>query len=81
MGITDEVLIKVIKSLKGKESVTAAIIQMGFTKGYHWAFGVLHCLEMNMIVSPPDKYGIRKILVDDDFFNSEFLVVNTKKSQ
>lgn len=42
---------------------------------YKWAYKVLDCLEKNCIVSAPDKYGDRKIIVDEDFFDSEFLVV------
>ena len=73
--VDDEELIAVILYLKGKEIVRGAKLQIEFKKGYNWAFKVLDCLEKNCIVSAPDKYGDRKIIVDDDFFDSEFLVV------
>jgi len=73
--VNDEELINVILSLKGKEIVRGAKLQVEFKKGYNWAYKVLDCLEKNCIVSAPDKYGDRKIIVDEDFFDSEFLVV------
>ena len=73
--VDDEELIAVILYLKEKEIVRGAKLQIEFKKGYNWAFKVLDCLEKNGIVSAPDKYGDRKIIVDDEYFDSEFLVV------
>ena len=73
--VNDEELIKVIQSLRGKEIVRGAKLQIEFKKGYNWAFKVLNCLENNGIVSKPNKYGDRKIIVEDDFFDLDFHVV------
>jgi hypothetical protein len=77
--VNDEELINVILSLKGKDYIRAYKLQVEFKKGYNWAFKVLDCLEHNSIVSNPDKYGDRKILVDDDFFDYEFLIIPDQK--
>ena len=71
--INEEDLNAVLKSLKGKESIRGSKLQIEFKKGYNWAFKVLDCLEKNSIVSEPDKYGERKIIVDDDYFDSDFI--------
>lgn len=73
--VNEDELIRVIHYLRGKEIVRGAKLQIEFRKGYNWAFKVLDCLENNGIVSAPDKYGDRKIIVEDDFFDLDFQVV------
>ncbi|SHM72070.1 hypothetical protein [Flavobacterium chilense] len=73
--VNNEDLINLILSLKGKDSIRGSRLQVEFKKGYHWAFKVLDCLERNSIISAPDKYGDRKILVDDAFFDYDFLII------
>ncbi|WP_163398167.1 hypothetical protein [Flavobacterium fluviatile] len=74
--IDDQELINVILSLRGKETIRGAKLQIEFKKGYCWTFRVLDCLEKNNIISKPDKYGDSRLLVDNDFFDSEFIVLD-----
>lgn len=76
--VKNEDLINVIKSLKDQETIRGFNLQMKFKKGYSWAYKILDCLERNSIISAADKSGVRKIIVDNDFFDSEFIILNVE---